>query len=232
MSASLPTAIVPFFGNRPKIFAGAVEVSSTKRLSDMCPGADAVVINQAHAALDAGTAIRDFAEIAAAELLLLLEAERAMIGRDHVEGVRTQAAPKLVVIPFFAQRRREDVLGPVEARLVVAIDVEQQVLRTGLGVGHDAARLRHAQLVQRVITAQMHDIDRRPRHLGDRQRAVHAFRLQPRRPRQRVIFGFDMALRERDLHQFVDDDAVLGVHADKRAILAGLAHGAKDGAVI
>src|SRR6266545_2245660 len=29
MSASLPTAIVPFFGNMPMIFAGVVEVTST-----------------------------------------------------------------------------------------------------------------------------------------------------------------------------------------------------------
>ena len=31
MSASKPTAIVPFFGNNPKIFAAAVDVSSTNR---------------------------------------------------------------------------------------------------------------------------------------------------------------------------------------------------------
>ena len=32
MSASLPTAIVPFFGNMPMIFAGVVDVTSTQRL--------------------------------------------------------------------------------------------------------------------------------------------------------------------------------------------------------
>ena len=35
MSASLPTAIVPFLGNIPMIFAGVVEVTSTQRLSVM-----------------------------------------------------------------------------------------------------------------------------------------------------------------------------------------------------
>ena len=34
-SASDPTAIVPFFGNSPNIFAAAVDVSSTKRLSEI-----------------------------------------------------------------------------------------------------------------------------------------------------------------------------------------------------
>jgi hypothetical protein len=33
MSASEPTAMVPFFGNSPKVLAAAVEVSSTKRFS-------------------------------------------------------------------------------------------------------------------------------------------------------------------------------------------------------
>ena len=37
MSASLPTAMVPFLGNSPKIFAAAVEVSSTNRLRPMFP---------------------------------------------------------------------------------------------------------------------------------------------------------------------------------------------------
>ena len=36
-SASLPTAIVPFFGNRPNSLAGVVEVSCTKRFSDSLP---------------------------------------------------------------------------------------------------------------------------------------------------------------------------------------------------
>ena len=38
MSASEPGAIVPLRGNRPKIFAGDVEVSSTNRFSEMRPG--------------------------------------------------------------------------------------------------------------------------------------------------------------------------------------------------
>ncbi len=37
ISASEPGAIVPLRGNRPKIFAGDVAVSSTNRLSEMRP---------------------------------------------------------------------------------------------------------------------------------------------------------------------------------------------------
>src|SRR4029078_1599585 len=92
------------------------------------PGADAIVIDQAHAVLDARTAVRDLAEIVAAELFLLLETERAMIGRDDVESVRTQAVPQLVVIPFFPQRRREHVFGAVEARLALGAASEHNEL--------------------------------------------------------------------------------------------------------
>src|SRR5262249_2633188 len=49
---------------------------------------DAVVIDQAHAALDARAAVGNLAEVVLAELLLLLEAERTMDGRDDVECAR------------------------------------------------------------------------------------------------------------------------------------------------
>ena len=96
-------------------------------------------------------------------------------------------------------------------------------------MGHHAARLGVAQLLQRVVGAQMHDVDRRPRDLGDRQRPMRTLRLDPGRPGQRVLLGLDMTFGKRDLDQLVDDDAVLGMHADQRAVLAGLAHGPEDG---
>ena len=37
MSASEPGAMVPFFGNMPKIFAGDVEVNSTNRFIEIRP---------------------------------------------------------------------------------------------------------------------------------------------------------------------------------------------------
>ena len=86
MSASEPTAIVPFFGKRPKIFAGAVDVISTKRLSEMRSCDHAAVVDEAHARLDARPAVRDLREVVAAELLLLLHAERAVVGATRPAG--------------------------------------------------------------------------------------------------------------------------------------------------
>ena len=45
---------------------------------------------------------------------------------------------------------------------------------------------------------------------------------------ERVVDGRGVPLREGLLHEDVDRDAVLGVHADERADLAGALHRAED----
>ena len=57
-------------GTGRRSWPGAVEVSSTKRLSEMRPVAHAAVVDQAHAGLDAGRAVGDLAEVVLAQLLL------------------------------------------------------------------------------------------------------------------------------------------------------------------
>ena len=190
------------------------------------------MVDEAHAVLDPRTAVGDAAEVAAPELLLLAHAKRAVVRGDDVEVVAPEAAPQLVLVPLLAQGRREDVPGAAEPRLVVRPGIEEQVVRAGLSVRHHSPLLRPPQFRQRVVAAQVHDVDGRARHLGDGQRAVRALRLQPRRAGQRVVFRLDVPGCQRGLYQFVDDDAVLGVHADERAVLARLAHGPKDGGVV
>ena len=113
-SASAPTAIVPFFADRGRrSWPARSTVISTKRFSEMRSVAHAVV-QQVQARLDARHAVRDLGEVAAPELLLALHAERAVIGRDHLEVVVAQAAPQVLVVVLGAQRRRADVLGALE----------------------------------------------------------------------------------------------------------------------
>ena len=54
---------------------------------------DTAMIDQAHAVLDTGAAVGDLAEIVPANLLLVADAERAVIGGDHVQGRIAQPAP-------------------------------------------------------------------------------------------------------------------------------------------
>ena len=61
---------------------------------------------------------------------------------------------------------------------------------------------------------------------------MRGFAFRARRPRQRVILRRRLAVRERFLHQHVDHAAVLGVHADGAAVLAGAPHRAEDARVV
>jgi hypothetical protein len=64
--------------------------------------------------LDAADAVGDRPEVVTAELLLVLVAERAVVGRDDRQVVGAQAAPQVtaVVLVLAPQRRRADVLRP------------------------------------------------------------------------------------------------------------------------
>src|SRR5260370_33348158 len=69
-----------------------------------------------------------------AELLLLLEAERAVIGRDDLQIVELQSAPNLVLIPLLPDGRSHHPLRAFESRLLVHAVIEEEILRTCLGV--------------------------------------------------------------------------------------------------
>src|SRR5262245_53944911 len=90
------------------------------------PFAHAAVVDQAHACLDAGRAVRDLREIVAAELFLLLHAERAVIGGDALQIVEGQAAPQFLLLRLLPQRRAHDVLRAREVRLLVVVVRQEQ----------------------------------------------------------------------------------------------------------
>src|SRR5271170_882102 len=96
MSASAPGAMTPLRGYRPNILAG--------------------VVQQVHPVLDAGDPVGDLGEVAPAELLLLLEAERAVVRRHDGQVIGAQAAPQGGGMIPGPQRRRGDELGPLEVR--------------------------------------------------------------------------------------------------------------------
>src|ERR1700683_3727991 len=66
-------------------------------------------IDQAHAMLHAGTAIRDLRKIIESHFLLLLETKGAVVGRDHLQMVTLQTIPQFFLMPLLAQRRRENI---------------------------------------------------------------------------------------------------------------------------
>src|SRR5580698_8494157 len=57
-------------------------------------------VNEAQAMLDSRPAVGNFRKVVLAHLLLLLEAKRAVIGRDNLQRVVRQAVPEFFLIPL------------------------------------------------------------------------------------------------------------------------------------
>src|SRR5262249_28054942 len=66
--------------------------------------------------LDARHAVRDLGEVVPPELLLVLHAERAVVGRDDLELVVAQAPPEVLVVVLRTERRGADELRPFKVR--------------------------------------------------------------------------------------------------------------------
>ena len=144
-----------------------------------------------------------------------------------------EAAPELLLLLLRAQRRAHDVLRAVEAGLLVVVVGEEEVLRAGLGEGGQAAVARRRDLAR---------APRRPR--GARCRpgtpatsasAIARCVASASSSAGRVsawYLGAVLPPLQRLLDEHVDDRAVLGVHADRRAELARALQRAEDRRVV
>ena len=174
-------------------------------------------VQQVHPVLDARQPVRDLGEVAQAQLLLPLEAERAVVGGDHREVVGAQPPPQRGLVLLGAQRRRADVLGALEARPREVVGGQEEVLRARLGERVVALVAGLRDLRQRLLRRQVHDVDRRVRHLRELDRPVGGLGLQQFVAHDAVVARVGLAAGERLLDEHVDHDAVLGVHEDQAA---------------
>ncbi len=170
-------------------------------------------------------------------LLLVLEAERAVVGGDDRQVVGAQPAPQVarVRLVLAAQRRRAHPLGALEVvpvrspRAELVLERQVQVLRAGLGEHVRAARPRRADLGEGLGGGHVHDVERgAARDLGQRDGPVRRLRLKRGGPGQPVVERRGLASGDRLRRQHVDRDPVLRVHHDDRAVARGLLHGAQD----
>ncbi len=182
--------------------------------------------------LDAGAAVGNFGEVVFAELFLLLEAEGAVVGGDDLQRVFGEALPEFFLVPFFAERRRENVFGALEAGHIHVFEREIQILRTGLGVRGETAVTGFADFFERVVAGEMNDVDGRAGHFRESNGAGSGFRFGGSRARERVILGRAFSFGERLLDDDVDGAAVFRMHADEAVVLGRLAHGLEDRSVI
>src|SRR4030095_2983750 len=98
ISASEPGAIVPLRGKRPKIFAGDVEVSSTKRLREIRPARTPP----------------SYTRLITAAMPCCVKSDRAVIGGHTLEIVELESPPQLLLFRLVAQRRAHHVLRAAE----------------------------------------------------------------------------------------------------------------------
>ncbi len=86
-------------------------ISTQRSLRDPA-GDDAAVVEQVDPVLDARQAVGDLAEVAATELLLAVEVERAVVGRDELEVVLDEARPQVVPVILVRSGGEQTYLAP------------------------------------------------------------------------------------------------------------------------
>ena len=182
--------------------------------------AHAVRPQHRRALLRAGRAVRDLREVVEPQLLLAREVERAVVGAEDLQVRRLQAVPQRRPVARVAQRRREDVLRALEALAREVGVAEHEVLRARLPVDGLAAGVGGADRVERRLAGDVHDEQRRARHLGQPDRPVGGLGLARLGPRRRVEARRGVAARERLVLELGDHVAVLGVHEHEQADLA------------
>src|SRR5215212_9940494 len=176
----------------------------------------AEVMEHVQAILDPRPAVWDLGEVVPAQGLLAVPVERAVVGRDNGEDVRGERVPEVLLVLLRSRRRRVDVLGPLEVRLVQRRLVDKEVLGTGLapGVPVVGARLRYR--VYGLLAGDVDDVERRSRDAGELNRPVCRLTLRDRRTRCGVPLRLGLPLRKRLLDEDVDGVAVLGVNHHER----------------
>src|SRR5437879_9954914 len=116
-------------------------------------------------------AVGNFGEVVFAHFFLLLEAEWAVVGGDHLQMVLLESRPELFLVPFFAQWWCKDILRRLKPWLLYVVEREIEVLRASLSIDWQAPVAGLANFFQRIIAAQMYDVHRRTGHLRQRDGA-------------------------------------------------------------
>ena len=193
---------------------------------------DSAGINQAHAMLDAWAAVGNLREVILPEFFLFFETERAMISGDDLQVIALQSIPQLLLMPFFPQWRRENILCAFKAGYIEILDGKIQILRASLRVDRKSAIARLTNFFKRIVTAQVHDINRRAGHFRQRNRPRRGLSLRCGRTGQRMILRSLFSLGKRLLNNDIDRASVLGMHTYQPAVFCGGLQRLEDAGIV
>ena len=177
--------------------------TSRPSASDTQLAVDHALVDEIHPVLDAAHAVRDLGEVAEPQLLLVLHAERAMVGGHDRQLVHAQTFPKVGMVMTFVvlrpDRGRAHELGALEpwpGEMILERHIE--VLRAGLGKDVRTLVSCRGHGIKRFRRRHVHDVQRHvARGLGQDDGSVRRLALQDRRTGQPVIHRIGLATGER-----------------------------------
>src|SRR5262249_12378514 len=135
-----------------------------------------------------------------------------MIGGDDLKMILFQTGPKPFLMPFFPQWWSENVLRSFKSGFVHVIDREIQILRASFRVHRQAAVAGFAYLFQSVVAAQVDDVNRRARHLGQRDGSGGRLAFRSRGTRERMVLWRSLAFRKSLLPHYIHAPPLFPFH--------------------
>ena len=177
--------------------AGAVEMTSTQRSRRDAAADDAAVVEQVDPVLDARQPVGDLAEVAPPELLLAVEVERAVVGRDDLEVVLEEARPQLAPGASLARS------GGEHTNLAPSKPLPMSSSERNRYWGHVSANAiapavpRVADRLERVACRQVDDVDRHAGGLRQADDPVGRLALEDRVADDAVVVRIGLAVGDR-----------------------------------
>jgi hypothetical protein len=198
------------------------------------PALDDPLVDGREQGLDARRAVREPVERDALGRLALLDREAIghVVRRHHVERALDDARPHRGPVVGGAERWRDARLRDLErVGGVVALLGQSQVVRTRLGMGPDARRLRFRDVPERLRARQVDDVDGCLGGSGERHRTMRRDRLGLARSRRSVVTRCRVATLKRRLDGGIDQHRVLAMELEHPAALSEDAHRVEDRAI-
>src|SRR5215472_3465635 len=217
---------------KAKKFCGCGRNELDEAVGREMPTVNPAGVNEAQPVLDARTTVGNFGEVVLAQLFLLFEAERAVVGGNNLQRVFREALPELFLMPFLAERRRENILRALEPGNLHIFEREVQIPRTSFRISRKSAVARFANFFKRVVAGEVNDVNGRACHFGERDGTRGSFGFGCGGASERVILGRAFAFSENLLDDHVDGAAIFRVHADEPVVRGRLSHGPKDGGIV
>ena len=208
-------------GKRPKIFAAWVLAGGDELVQIDAARFHAVGVVEIDAIFQRRDAVGDLGEIVLAHLFSGPRNQTARGLWPALSKSVPQCVPEHVLVLLVAQGRRHDKLGAFEFGFSASV-LSQADIESASPPRPCTPRCRATHcLPQGLLATQMHDVNMRTGHLGERHQVMHAFGFDHRRPAPVMIFRTSFAFGQKLLLQFRDQLRIFAMRGDDDAEFLG-----------